>query len=318
MSIISSNIKKAVGLLNQDKIIAIPTETVYGLAGNAFSETAIKSIFLLKQRPFFNPLIIHIKSKEYLHQVAKDIPENALKLAAVFWPGPLTMVLNKQANIPDLVTAGKPTVGVRMPDHPVALELLESLNYPLAAPSANPFGCISPTKSIHVADYFKSGLEMVLEGGSCSRGIESTIVGFKDNKTIIYRFGSIAVEEIEAIVGEVFYITKDDTAPEAPGMLTKHYAPKTKTFLTENVSQLLTENQGKKIGLILFDGKLDLKNTSEKIILSKNSNLLEAASNLYEAMHYLDKKNLDIIIAEKMPDVGVGKSINDRLERATK
>jgi len=315
---VNSDVHQAAEILNKEELVAIPTETVYGLAGNIYSEKAIKGIFEMKKRPFFNPLIVHIKSLDYLKEVAIDVPENAYKLANAFWPGPLTLVLNKKENISDLVTAGKDTVAVRIPDHPLALALLETLDFPLAAPSANPFGCISPTQAQHVANYFPEDLQMVLDGGVCQRGIESTIIGFQDGKTILYRYGSVAVEEIEAVVGEVFFITKNDTTPDAPGMLTKHYAPKTATYLTENVSELVSNFNGKKIGLLLLDGKLKLDNQITKIILSEKGDLVEAAKNLYESLHQLDKMNLDVIIAQKMPEVGLGVSINDRLERATK
>ncbi|TDD97396.1 L-threonylcarbamoyladenylate synthase [Flavobacterium cellulosilyticum] len=315
---VNADIHQAAELLNKEELVAIPTETVYGLAGNIYSEKAIKGIFEMKKRPFFNPLIVHIKSLEYLKEVAIDVPENAYKLANAFWPGPLTLVLKKKENISDLVTAGKDTVAVRIPDHPIALALLEILDFPLAAPSANPFGCISPTQAQHVANYFPDELKMVLDGGICERGIESTIVGFQEGKTILYRYGSVAVEDIEAVVGEVFFITKNDTTPDAPGMLTKHYAPKTATYLTENVAELISSFIGKRIGVLLLDGKLAIDSQITTIVLSEKGDLIEAAKNLYESLHQLDKMNLDVIIAQKMPEVGLGVSINDRLERATK
>lgn len=315
---VNSDIHQAVDILNNEELVAIPTETVYGLAGNIYSEKAVRGIFEMKKRPFFNPLIVHIKSLDYLKEIAVEVPENAYKLAALFWPGPLTMVLKKKENISDLVTAGKDTVAVRIPDHPLALALLEALDFPLAAPSANPFGCISPTQAQHVANYFQEELKMVLDGGVCQRGIESTIVGFQEGKTILYRYGSVSLEEIEAVVGEVFLITKNDSTPDAPGMLTKHYAPKTATYLTEDVAALVSAFEGKKIGVLLLDGKLVLDNQITRIILSESGDLVEAAKNLYESLHQLDKLNLDVIIAQKMPEVGIGVSINDRLERATK
>jgi L-threonylcarbamoyladenylate synthase len=315
---VSADIQQAAAILNNEELVAIPTETVYGLAGNIYSDKAIKSIFEMKKRPFFNPLIVHIKSLDYLKEIATDVPDNAYKLADFFWPGPLTMVLKKKDTISDLVTAGKETVAVRIPDHPIALGLLEALDFPLAAPSANPFGCISPTQAQHVATYFPEELKMVLDGGVCQRGIESTIVGFQDGKTILYRYGSISVEEIEAVVGEVFLITKNDTSPDAPGMLTKHYAPKTNTYLTDDVSALIPTFEGKKIGVLLLDATLEIDPQIIKIVLSEKGNLVEAAKNLYESLHQLDKMDLDVIIAQKMPEVGLGVSINDRLERATK
>ena len=197
---LTTDINKAKEALQTNELIAIPTETVYGLAGNAYDETALKKIFELKKRPFYNPLIVHLKSASCMYDVATDIPENALKLAEKFWPGPITLVLKKQAHISDLITAGKDTVAVRVPNHPVALALLEKLEFPLAAPSANPFGSISPTTAAHVLNYFGDNLNVILDGGECANGLESTIVGFENNQVILYRHGSISVDEIEKIV----------------------------------------------------------------------------------------------------------------------
>lgn len=314
----TTNITKAAQALINDEIIAIPTETVYGLAGNAYSEKALKKIFELKKRPFYNPLIVHIKSTVFLDTVATDIPDMAWKLAEEFWPGSLTLVLKKQPHIPDIVTAGKETVAVRVPNHPVALALLEQLEFPLAAPSANPFGCISPTTAMHVSNYFKENLEIVLDGGACQNGIESTIIGFENDKPILYRHGSISVEDIERITGKVLIITSKDSSPDAPGMLSRHYAPKTNTYLTDNVAELILSFSGKKIGLLLFKDEITSTENILQEVLSKKGNLAEAAKNLYAAMHRLDKSSLDVIIAERFPNKGLGKSINDRLERAIK
>ena len=318
MSLISNSIQKAAAILNEDQIIGIPTETVYGLAGNIYSSKAIRSIFELKQRPFFNPLIVHIKSAEVLSEIARDIPEKALLLAAAFWPGPLTLVLKKQTFIPDLVTGGKDTVAVRVPNHSLTLALLNQLEYPLAAPSANPFGCISPTKAAHVASYFEDSLPMVLDGGDCKKGIESTIIGFENGEPIVYRLGSLATEDIEAIVGKLKAKTHDDTAPVAPGMLSRHYAPLTTTFLTTNVAELIDTFSDKKIGVLVFQNGIDDAKIAEQEVLSPTGDLEEAAAQLYAALHRLDKCKLDLIIAERFPDVGLGKTINDRLQRATK
>ncbi len=317
MSIISKDIKKAISLLSADKLVAIPTETVYGLAGNIYSKKAINLIFETKKRPFFNPLIVHIPSPDALKNIVSYVPEKAKLLADAFWPGSMTLVLKKQSTIPDLITAGKDTVAVRIPNHPVTLELLKQLPFPLAAPSANPFGSISPTKPEHVERYFKNNIEQVLDGGACTNGIESTIVGFENNEPIIYRLGALALEDIEAVVGKVTIKNKKEVSPDAPGMLERHYAPLTKTFLTDDVSEEIKKHRGKRIGILTF--KKDLKNDSvtTQIILSKKGNLQEAASKLYESMHDLDHQNLDVIIAEKFPGFGLGKSINDRLKRAT-
>lgn len=315
---ITTDINQAKEALNNNEIIAIPTETVYGLAGNAYSEKAVEKIFALKNRPRHNPLIVHIKSADFLPKVACDIPDIAYKLAAEFWPGPLTLVLKKQTFIPDIVTAGKETVAIRVPNHPLTLNLLAQLEFPLAAPSANPFSSISPTSSLHVYNYFKEKLEIILEGGDCEKGIESTIIGFENNQPIVYRLGSLSIEDIENKVGKLLTKTHDDTAPIAPGMLSRHYAPSTDTYLTNDVEKLIQSYPNKKIGLLLFQTTIKHLPIEHQETLSISGNLKEAAKNLYATMHRLDGLNLDLIIAEKLPDIGLGKTINDKLQRATK
>lgn len=316
MSIISKDISKAISILKNEDLVAIPTETVYGLAGNIYSEKAINAIFQTKQRPRFNPLIVHIPSVNYLEKVAAEIPEKAEQLAKAFWPGPLTLVLPKKDSIPDIITAGKDTVAVRVPNHPTTLELLSKLDFPLAAPSANPFNRISPTKPEHVEAYFRDKIEMVLDGGECKSGIESTIIGFEDNEPIIYRLGSTSVEDIEAVIGHIAIKNQKEEAPNAPGMLAKHYAPKTKIIRVDNIFEAIKKNAGKKIGVLSF--KDTYSNVDFQITLSSEGNLREAASHLYASLHEMDSKGLDLIIAEYFPNIGLGKSINDRLERATK
>ena len=316
MSIISKDIQKAITLLTNEKLVAIPTETVYGLAGNIFSEKAIKSIFFTKKRPFFNPLIVHSSSVNSLNDIVIHLPEKAKLLATAFWPGSMTLVLKKNDKIPDIITAGKNTVAVRVPNHPVTLELLKKLPFPLAAPSANPFGSISPTKPEHVERYFKDDIEQVLDGGSCTNGIESTIIGFENDEPIIYRLGALALEDIEAVVGKINIKNKEEISPDAPGMLARHYAPATRTFLVDNVANEVKKHSGKKIGILVFKDSLNAPFLTE-IILSKKGSMQESASKLYDSLHELDHQNLDVIITEKFPNHGLGKSINDRLQRAT-
>lgn len=315
---ISKDIELAAEILKNEDIIGFPTETVYGLAGNIYSEKAINKIFRVKKRPLFNPLIVHIKNIEDLNKVAIEIPETAKVLAKIFWPGPLTLLLKKHPSIPELITAGKQTVAVRIPNHPVALSLLNKLNFPVAAPSANPFGSISPTSAEHVDGYFGENLSLVLNGGDCKAGIESTIIGFKDDKVIMYRLGAISREEIEKIVGQVTLLNKNENAPEAPGMLSRHYAPKSTLYLTKNVSEYIDRFPNKRIGLLLFAQPEKDFGTECQIILSPSGDLQEAASKLYASLHELDKMQIDIIIAERLPDNNLGSTINDRLERATK
>lgn len=318
MTIISKDSTKAIDLLTNEDVVAIPTETVYGLAGNIYSEKAIRKIFAVKQRPLFNPLIAHVASIEKAEELAADFPEKARRLAEAFWPGSLTLLLKKKTTVPDLITAGKDTVAIRIPNHPVTLELLRNLPFPLAAPSANPFGSISPTNAQHVENYFKDSISMVLEGGPCQNGIESTIVGFENNEPVIYRLGSISMEEITAVVGEVTLKNKKEVAPNAPGMLSRHYAPNTKLYLVDDVADFIKEHPTKKIGVIRFSKELESPNIAHLEMLSETGNLKEATSKLYATLHKLDTLDIDMIVAEKFPDTGLGKSINDRLERATK
>ncbi len=314
---ISNNVDVAASILKEDGIIGFPTETVYGLAGNIFSYKAINEIFHIKQRPLYNPLIVHIKSIGDLNTIATEVPPIAIKLANKFWPGPLTLLLKKNPLVPDLVTAGKQTVAVRMPNHPVALALLNILDFPLAAPSANPFGMISPTNAQHVDEYFSNKIKMVLDGGICETGIESTIVGFTNNEVIIYRLGGISIEEIKSIAGEVKLFNKDNSTPEAPGMLSKHYAPATPMHFTNNIGQYINQFEGKKIGLLLFNKKIDnVPKGFFQVVLSPGENLKEAAAKLYNTLHELDKLHLDFIIAERFPETGLGSVINDKLSRA--
>ncbi len=315
---ISKDISLAVQHLNQNGIIGFPTETVYGLAGNAFETEAIHKIFDVKKRPTFNPLIIHIKGIEDLVHVAQEIPPIAYELANAFWPGPLTFILKKQPHIPNLVTANQDTVAVRVPNHPVAIALLNQLDFTFVAPSANPFSRISPTSAEHVENYFGNQMNMVLDGGECTAGIESTIIGFENNRVVVYRLGALALEEIEKVSGSVTLFNKKEKKPIAPGMLLKHYAPKTDFIITRNIQEELDWYSGQKIGLLLFDSYLPDFDIDNQIVLSEESDLKIAASKLYDAMHKLDKMNLDLIIAERLPEYGLGVSINDRLERASK
>ena len=318
MNFNTPEIEKGIKILNSGGIIAIPTETVYGLAGNAFDENAIQKIYDLKNRPLYNPLIVHIGAIEDLNKVAIEIPEIAFKLIEAFWPGPLTLVLKKHPAIKDIVTSGNQSVAVRMPNHQLTLHLLNQLEFPLAAPSANKFGNISPTSAAHVQKSFKNEVPYILDGGECAKGIESTIIGFENGEPILYRYGSIATEDIEKVCGKLKINHKEEVAPIASGMLAKHYAPLTKTYLSSNVQDFVNKFEGKKIGLLLFKQTLPNLIVAHQEVLSTAGDLVEAAKNLYAAMHKLDHLNLDVIIAEQMPNVGIGQTINDRLERASK
>lgn len=316
MTEISSDIEKARLILEANELVAIPTETVYGLAANAFNEEAVKKIFKLKKRPTFNPLIVHIKSVEYLNEIAQNIPGLAWKLAEKFWPGPLTLLLEKKNKIPEIVTAGNTTVAIRMPNHKLTLELLSQLPFPVAAPSANPFMSISPTKPEHVKTYFDGKLKFILDGGICREGIESTIIGFSDGKAVLYRQGSCGISDIEKITGKLISPKKTAKIIEAPGMLKRHYAPKTRFVLATNYLKEIQKYEDKKVGLMLFSPVNETSQTITYRFLSEKDSLKEAAANLYSTLIDLDAMKLDIIIAGYVPNKGIGKSINDRLERA--
>lgn len=312
---VNPSVTSAAELLRFGVPIAIPTETVYGLAANAFDIQAVSKIFELKKRPLFNPLIVHIHKDYDLNEVASDIPEVARHLAEKFWPGPLTLVLKRSDKIPDIVTAGKSTVAVRVPNHPITQMLLERVGFPLAAPSANPFGSISPTRSSHVDLMFGPELKFILEGGSSTYGIESTIIGFEEKEPVIYRLGAISREEIEAITGPL-KLKNSAAIPLAPGMLDRHYSPRTPAFLVSDPSKWIEHLSGWNVGFLMFSDHLDNVDHQQQYILSHQRNEKTAMRHLYAAMHDMDSKGYDLIICERLPENNVGSSMNDRLTRA--
>lgn len=315
MSKIGIDIEKAKQILQQGGLVAIPTETVYGLAANGLDKNAVLKIFEAKDRPHFDPLILHTNSIDKINQWVTDFPEWAQQLANAFWPGPLTLLLPKKPIVPDLVTSGLPNVAVRIPNHKLTLQLLESLDFPLAAPSANPFGYVSPTTAAHVAAQLQNKVDYILDGGICDVGIESTIVGFENNQITIYRLGGLAIEDIEQVVGKISVQLNQSSNPAAPGMLKSHYAPIKPLFIGD-VSDLIKKNPVKKIGVISFYKEYEVEKNHLKV-LSPTKDLKEAAHNLFAAIRELDICDIDIIIAEKFPDNFLGRAINDRLKRAS-
>lgn len=318
MAKIGTDMGEAMALLKSQNVVAIPTETVYGLAANALDESAVKLIFSVKQRPMSNPLIIHLPSLEAANKYVRGLPHLAQKLADVFCPGPLTMVLPKKDIVPDTVTAGLPNVAIRIPNHPLTLALLQSIDFPLAAPSANPFGYISPTTAQHVAKQLGSKIPYILDGGSCQKGLESTIIGFDKDKVLVYRLGAVALEDLAAVVGEENLVLDNLKLekPLSPGMLPYHYSPRTPLFLTDNLKQDISSFDIQKIGLITLNTSIPNAPESHQIKLSGTNDLETAGHLLYSAMHELDALELDAIFVEKMPDTGIGKTMNDRLKRA--
>jgi L-threonylcarbamoyladenylate synthase len=312
MAEIGKDINKAKLLLEGGKLVAIPTETVYGLAGNALDLSAVTRIFEVKRRPYFDPLIVHTPDIDNAKIYAESLPAEAVALAKTFWPGPLTLVLKKKAIIPHLVTSGLDTVALRCPDHPLTSSLLQQLDFPLAAPSANPFGYVSPTTAYHVDEQLGNEIEYILDGGNCDIGIESTIVGFESDVPVIYRIGGLSIDMIETVVGPVRINTFSSSNPKAPGQLQTHYAPRVKVILG-NLEDLLQHFNAHQSGLLSFNKDF---NSPYQFILSPSGSIKEAAQNLFTALRELDKMPVDVILAELVPDKGLGKAINDRLRRA--
>jgi L-threonylcarbamoyladenylate synthase len=313
MAEINSNINKAKIFLDGDNLIGLPTETVYGLAGNGLKAEVVSKIFEVKNRPHFDPLILHSYSIDAVKQYVKEIPKTAFKLMNAFWPGPMTILLERNHKIPDLTCSGLDRTAFRIPNHPMALSLLKILDYPLAAPSANPFGYISPTTSEHVQKQLGDKIPYILEGEISEVGIESTIVGFENGNTIIYRLGGLEVDEIKKVVGEVKILPHSSSKPDAPGMLKSHYAPRKKLILG-NIQTLIQQNPDLKIGTLSFSRVYQEAEIS--IVLSESGDMHEAAKNLFSHLRKLDESNVDLIITEKVPNKGLGKAINDRLQRA--
>jgi len=312
---IGNDISHAAELLLNGKLVAIPTETVYGLAANALDEKAVLSIFEAKQRPFFDPLIIHVHSAEAAKTYAEFTDDRLIKLAETFWPGPLTLLLPKKDIIPALVTSGLDRVAVRVPDHPLTLTLLKKIDLPLAAPSANPFGYVSPTEPEHVNKQLGDKIAYILDGGPSAVGLESTIVGIEEGKVCIFRLGGLTLEEIEKISGRIELRINNSSDPKAPGQLKNHYAPK-KPLYIGSPKELLKQHAGKKIILICF-GEEEFSNEKIKILnLSKTKNLDEAALNLFKFLRLADESPAELVICGLLPAEGLGRAINDRLRRA--
>ncbi len=298
-------------------MVAIPTETVYGLAALATDQNAILSVFEAKKRPSFDPLILHFHSIEAIRPYAELKDGPLLKLAQHFWPGPLSLLLPKTPLVPDLVTSGLEKVAVRIPKQALTLALLKELNAPLAAPSANPFGYISPTKVEHVQKQLGDKVAYILDGGSCEVGLESTIIGMEENKICVYRLGGLSLEDIESLIGKVELKLNVSSNPKSPGQLKSHYAPKKPLFYGE-LAELVHLYPDKKHSIICF-GKFpdSIKKPNQLLNLSINQNIQEAAMNLFALLRLADESDTEIILAQKLPDTGLGKAINDRLKRAS-
>lgn len=329
------SLKKAGKALAEGKLVAIPTETVYGLGADAFNPEAVARVFEAKARPAFDPLIVHIASLADVGRVAADFPPKARLLAEALWPGPLTLILPKRAEVPDIVTSGLPTVAVRFPVHPVARRIIEYSGTAIAAPSANPFGYISPTTARHVAETLGDRVDFIVDGGPCAVGVESTVLDMTGATPSLLRPGGMPLERIREIVGDVVVPRKRDGAGDSevvasPGQLKSHYAPRARLYLCgyralpeamDAFPPSARGGAGRSAALVLDAARAEaLRATGlfdAVFALAPSGDMREAASRLFAAMHELDAQGFKVIYAERVPEEGLGRAINDRLFRAS-
>lgn len=310
-------IHTAATALRAGEAVAFPTETVYGLGADALNERAVAQVFAIKNRPRFDPLIVHLPNAEAASRYcATDIDSRAVALMERFWPGPLTLVLRKRPIIPDLVTAGLDTVALRVPAHPVALALLQAVDVPIAAPSANPFGYVSPTTAVHVQEMLGDAIKLILDGGPCSVGIESTVCAFTAERAVILRPGGVTVEEIEAVIGPVIIASSSQSDARSPGTLPRHYSPRVPVTLLTPEEEVPRPPQGERVGLLTLLPRLDVQEYAVVEALSRDGDLLEAAANLFAALRRFDRLGLDRVVVQSVPEEGIGRAIMDRLRRA--
>ncbi len=313
-TIITKDISFACEILKTGEVVAVPTETVYGLAANGLNPAAVTKIFEAKARPFNNPLILHFANQEQIDPFILDFPPILKQLTAVFWPGPLTVLLPKSNLVDDLITGGKAQVAVRIPSHPDFHALLQKIDFPLAAPSANLYGRVSPTNAEHVYNQLNGKIPLILDGGPCEKGIESTIIGMENEQVIVCRLGSISIEELALHLGEVPQIKNEATENGiASGMVKYHYAPRTPLYFYDASSTNMVQNNG----YIFFKECPNNTKIENAIVLSETSDLQEAARKLYSALHEFDERGFHHIYIERFPEQGLGATLNDRLNRAT-
>lgn len=307
-----TDVSHAARLLREGKLVAFGTETVYGLGANAFDPRAVARVFEAKNRPRFDPLIVHLPDRGRIGDVVESFSEAASRLADAFWPGPLTLVLPKRPQVPDLVTAGRPTVGVRVPALAMTRQLLAEAGVPVAAPSANPFGRISPTTAAHVADQLGDVVDYILDCGPCAVGLESTVVDMSYDRPVLLRPGGVTLESLEAVVGPIRTAEPTTDGPQrAPGMLSRHYSPRTPLVIADR------PGPGARCeGLLTFRPEPSATAFGVVEILSESGDLAEAAANFFAALRRLDAAGLDRIVALPFPDRGLGRALNDRLRRA--
>lgn len=303
-------IEHAAAVMLKGGLVAFPTETVYGLGALGLNPLAVAAIFKAKDRPRFDPLILHIAEQAGLERIAV-VSDTAWRIAERYWPGPLTIVLPRLPTVPGIITAGLPTVAVRVPAHPVAQALIEAVGEPVAAPSANRFGRLSPTTAAHVQEGLAGYVDVILDGGPTTRGVESTIVAVDGHSSVLLRHGAIPVEDIEETLGVSLVRRQSSSRPTSPGQLDSHYAPHTPVVLADQLADIPPNS-----GLIVLS-RSD-RDTGYAVVeeLSPTGDLAEAAKNLFAALHRLDKLGLDLIVIRPVPETGVGAAIMDRMRRA--
>jgi len=307
------SLSEAATTLANGGIVAFPTETVYGLGADATNPEAVTKVFEAKERPSFDPLIVHITSRDQVRELVTEIPEKASLLMDKFWPGPLTIILPKKDIIPDLVTSGLNTVALRHPNHPIAQKLIELSGKPIAAPSANLFSRTSPTSAAAVLDMLDGRIDGVVDEGECEVGVESTVISFCEPEPTLFRPGGISHSELEEVIGTVVTLTGNAKKSSAPGRSLRHYAPSCPMYLDLPESDMNKENAGQ---LCYSDAEV-LPGFDHTIVLSPNGDLRETAHNLYSALRTLGALNLSTIYATSVPERGVGTAVNDRLRRAS-
>ena len=311
-------IQQAANCLRNGGLVAFPTETVYGLGADASNPEAVKRIFAAKNRPENHPLIVHLASFEQFDLWAQDIPEAAFKLAQHFFPAPLALILKKRPEVSEIVTGGQNTIALRVPNHPVALELLRAFGGGIAAPSANRFCRISPTQARHVADELGESVDMILDGGACQIGVESTILDLSGDKPTLLRFGKITLSELEFVL-QTKVCTPDalvQTTVKTAGMMAIHYAPTTPAMRCDSdlLAKLLSDEK-QTVGVLTCGS--NISTTQNRIVISLPIDSVIYAQNLYAKLRELDALNLDLILVEKPPQSEAWHAINDRLSKAT-
>ena len=316
LSAAPADLQKAAQLLLEGECVALPTETVYGLAADALNPKALAQVFAIKGRPLLDPLIVHVLDAEALKKIAEY--DARLEKISAFWPGPLTVVLRRKSCVPDLVTAGQETVAVRVPAHPVFREVLRLAQCPLAAPSANPFGYVSPTRAQHVRDSLAERCPWIVDGGACEHGLESTIIDLSSPERVrLLRPGPITLEALREKLGAIEVVTKvasAQVAQAAPGMLERHYSPATRVELFAHGKMPATMEA--KSALLLMSRRQNAPVGAEIFYLSENDSVVEASANLFDLLRKLDARGFTKIYAELAEPAGLGLAYNDRLTRA--